>query len=99
METVCGKSCEACAWKEPLNCSGCREDMGRPFSGPCDIAACCREKGHRRCDTCGHLSGCPLQAERDEVPAREFRRRKQGKGGCSCGCDQCPGHDLCHPEK
>lgn len=30
---------------------------------------------------------------------REFRRHKQGKGGCSCGCDNCPGHDLCHPEK
>ena len=55
METVCGKSCEACAWKEPLNCSGCREDMGRPFSGPCDIAACCREKGHQRCETCAYL--------------------------------------------
>lgn len=27
---------------------------------------------------------------------REFRRHKAGKGGCSCGCDQCPGHDLCH---
>ena len=33
------------------------------------------------------------------IVAREFRRRKQGKGGCSCGCDQCPGHDLCHPDK
>lgn len=25
--------------------------------------------------------------------------RKKGKGGCSCGCDQCPSHSLCHPEK
>lgn len=33
------------------------------------------------------------------IVARGIRNRKNGKGGCSCGCDQCPGHDLCHPEK
>lgn len=77
MESYCGKDCGSCAWSERLNCPGCEEGMGKRFSGPCGIAACCREKGHRRCDTCGHLSGCPLQAERDEVPAREFRRREE----------------------
>ena len=76
METVCGKSCEACAWKEPLNCSGCREDMGRPFSGPCDIAACCREKGHQRCETCAYLSGCPRRTRRDDIPRQELQRRE-----------------------
>ena len=76
METICGKSCEACAWKEPLNCSGCREDMGRPFSGPCDIAACCREKGHQRCETCAYLSGCPRRARRDDIPWQELQRRE-----------------------
>lgn len=33
------------------------------------------------------------------VIARGIYNRKRGKGGCSCGCDQCPGHDLCHREK
>ena len=23
-------------------------------------------------------------------------RRKQGKGGCDCGCDGCPGCSACH---
>lgn len=23
---------------------------------------------------------------------------KHHKGGCSCGCENCPGHDLCRPQ-
>ncbi len=76
MDNVCGKSCESCSWKEQLNCSGCREDMGRPFSGPCDIAACCREKGHEGCGTCAYLSGCPRRARRDDIPRQELQRRE-----------------------
>lgn len=75
MEGICGKSCESCGWKDQLNCAGCREDMGRPFSGPCGIAACCREKGHERCETCTYVSGCPRQAQRDGVPRQELQRR------------------------
>lgn len=33
------------------------------------------------------------------VIVRAIRNKKAGRSGCSCGCDQCPGHDLCHPEK
>ena len=50
--------------------------MGRPFSGPCDIAACCREKGHQRCETCAYLSGCPRRTRRDDIPRQEFQRRE-----------------------
>lgn len=75
MDSVCGKSCESCAWRDQLNCSGCREGMGRPFSGPCDIAACCREKGHDKCETCTHLTGCPRWARRDGIPTQELQRR------------------------
>ncbi len=28
-----------------------------------------------------------------------IRSRRRHKGGCGCGCDACPGHDLCHPAK
>lgn len=42
MEGICGKDRGLCTWKEQLNCAGCREDMGKPFSGPCGISACCR---------------------------------------------------------
>lgn len=76
MENVCGKSCESCAWKDQLNCAGCRTDMGKPFTGPCDIAACCREKGHAECGTCAYLSGCPRRARRDDIPRQELQRRE-----------------------
>ena len=33
------------------------------------------------------------------ILVREWRRHRQGKGGCSCGCESCPGHELCHPKK
>nr|WP_325211204.1 DUF3795 domain-containing protein [uncultured Oscillibacter sp.] len=75
MENICGKSCESCVWKDQLNCAGCREDMGRPFSGPCGIAACCREKGHEACDTCTYFSLCSRRAGRDDVPRQELQRR------------------------
>lgn len=30
---------------------------------------------------------------------RSLRKSRKSGGGCSCGCDGCPGHGLCHPEK
>ena len=33
------------------------------------------------------------------VVARGVYNRKRGKSGCSCGCGDCPGKSLCHPEK
>lgn len=33
------------------------------------------------------------------VIARGISNRKRGKGGCSCGCGDCPGRGLCHPKK
>ena len=75
MESICGKSCESCAWKNQLGCTGCQTDMGRPFSGPCGIAACCREKGHERCETCTYGSFCSRRALRDDIPRQELQRR------------------------
>lgn len=76
MENICGKSCESCAWKDQLHCAGCRTDMGKPFTGPCDIAACCREKGHEGCDTCTYCSLCSRRARRDDIPRQELQRRE-----------------------
>lgn len=75
MDSYCGKDCGLCPSREQLGCSGCADGMGRRFGGPCEIAACCREKGHDRCATCGYRTGCPRLAGRDEVPRRETRRR------------------------
>lgn len=33
------------------------------------------------------------------VIIRGVHNRKNGKGGCSCGCGDCPGKDICHPKK
>lgn len=30
------------------------------------------------------------------IVIRGIRQRKQGKGGCSCGCGSCPNSALCH---
>lgn len=87
MEGFCGKSCETCTWRERLACPGCQEGPGRPFSGDCGIAACCREKGHAACGTCAYLAGCPKRMGRDRAPgerqlraeAEAQRRREQDR--------------------
>ena len=33
------------------------------------------------------------------IVGRSIRTRRQGKGGCSCGCGDCPSRGLCHPEQ
>ena len=77
MESYCGKDCGVCGLRETLGCPGCQEGLGRRFSGPCEIAACCREKGHEACATCGHQAGCFRYGTREETPRRELRRREE----------------------
>lgn len=33
------------------------------------------------------------------IVVRGVQNRKQGKSSCSCGCGNCPGKTLCHPER
>lgn len=33
------------------------------------------------------------------IVVNEVKKRKSGRGGCSCGCESCAGCSLCHPEK
>ena len=61
MEGICGRMCDACTWKEQLDCPGCQDGPGRRFSGGCPIADCCREKGHTACVTCTFSTGCALR--------------------------------------
>ena len=61
MEGICGRMCDACTWKEQLDCPGCQDRPGRRFSGGCPIADCCREKGHTACVTCTFSTGCALR--------------------------------------
>lgn len=75
METYCGKSCEECPQREALNCPGCKEGPGRSFGGDCELARCCREKGHETCGTCAFQGTCPKLHNRDRQV--EYRRWNQ----------------------
>ena len=33
------------------------------------------------------------------IVVQQVRNHRSGKGGCSCGCENCGGKSLCHPEK
>lgn len=33
------------------------------------------------------------------IIVKGIRNRKEGKTGCSCGCDGCAGASTCHPTK
>ena len=71
---LCGRSCETCTWRETLDCPGCQAGPGRTVGGDCEIAVCCRGKGHESCETCLFLSGCNLRRGRDGLPERRLRR-------------------------
>ena len=74
-ETYCGKRCTDCGLRETLNCPGCKDGPGRPVSGVCELAQCCRSKGHAFCDTCNFRDGCGKVRSREQQP--DYRRRKQ----------------------
>jgi len=48
--SYCGISCADCGLKS--NCKGCISSGGKPFSGTCPIADCCREKSLSVCEDC-----------------------------------------------
>ena len=65
-ETYCGKSCTDCAHKESLSCPGCKSGPGTT----CDLAKCCRKKGHETCATCSFSEKCHFQFQKDPMPQR-----------------------------
>lgn len=73
-ETYCGKSCAECVAKEQMSCPGCRVGPGREVGGDCDLARCCRTKGHDTCETCSFKVNCGTLRSRDWMP--DNRRRK-----------------------
>lgn len=72
-ETYCGKTCAECAHKEALNCPGCKTGPGRQFGGDCELARCCRSKGHGECATSGFSANCGTLRGRERIP--EQRRK------------------------
>ena len=59
-ETYCGKNCDDCSYKISEQCPGCMEGPGHQTYGACDLARCCRDKGHEKCDTCRFNYDCYL---------------------------------------
>lgn len=67
-ETYCGKSCDDCSYKISDKCPGCMEGPGHHTFGACDLAKCCREKGHEKCDTCRFSYDCYLLKDKEYMP-------------------------------
>ena len=68
---LCGKSCEECTYREHLNCPGCAA-----VRGECEIAVCCRDKGHEACGTCSYQETCIKLRNKGLQPERRERRRE-----------------------
>lgn len=73
-EIYCGKDCAACTYKESMNCPGCLAGPGRPGDGDCDLAKCCRAKGHQACVTCSYNVHCGTLRDKHRMP--EYRQKK-----------------------
>lgn len=74
-QTYCGKDCTACEYRESTGCYGCKAGPGRLIYGDCEIAKCCRAKGHQDCSTCVQKDYCGQLKCRIRMP--EYRRQKQ----------------------
>ena len=72
-ETYCGKSCDECKYREAFGCPGCSEGPGAPYSGNCNLASCCRERGHDRCRMCLDRGACEMLKNRDGMPEERAR--------------------------
>ena len=75
-ETYCAKSCAECAEKEKLNCPGCKTGPGRAIYGECELARCCRTKGHDTCLTCVMKPNCSSFKSRASMPETLARKRR-----------------------
>lgn len=75
-ETYCGKSCAHCMLREELACPGCKEGPGRPVSGECNIASCCRSTHHANCETCMDHTHCAMLDGRIHLPEQRLNLRK-----------------------
>ena len=76
-ENYCGKSCEACNFKEKLDCPGCKAGPGRVFGGDCEVANCCRERGHDTCTTCNQNNWCSKQKNAEGMAQTRFQKQEQ----------------------
>lgn len=74
--TYCGKLCEECQHKEMLQCPGCKEGPGKAWNCECELAKCCRDKGHQNCTTCSYSTSCGKLRGRNNEPEQRLRKRE-----------------------
>ena len=77
--TYCGKLCEECQHKEMLQCPGCKEGPGKAWNCECELAKCCRDKGHQNCTTCSYSTSCGKLRGRNSEPEQRLRKREDEK--------------------
>lgn len=75
-KTYCGKSCELCAQKTELGCSGCKGGTKWNPQLRCEISVCCNAKRHESCNLCTQCSDCRTLRRRDAIPDRWLQNRK-----------------------
>lgn len=96
MEGICGRMCDACTWKEQLDCPGCQDGAGAPvFRRLSHYGLLPGEGAYGMCDLT-FSTGCALR--RRDMPQnrlwaveaeRERRRGWTGMPLCwpsGCGC-------------
>lgn len=79
IDTFCGKNCETCAYRENLNCPGCQSGPDRSISAQCELAQCCRTKGHEVCETCGFHDTCRTLRGKDHIPEYRIKKCRMSK--------------------
>lgn len=77
MESSCGKSCACCLEREALGCHGCRPEYDAPGYTGCDIAQCCKARGHAHCGTCQYGDTCYKLSRRELMPEEKPRNLRK----------------------
>ena len=75
-ETYCTKSCAVCESRELLGCPGCKTGPGERIHGDCEIARCCREKGHETCEGCSIRPRCGSFRGKENMPKYRISRQQ-----------------------
>lgn len=75
-ENYCGKNCETCSFRDALACRGCKSGPGRVFGGDCEVANCCRERGHDTCSTCNQNNWCSKQKHVEDLAETRFQKKE-----------------------
>ena len=68
--------CYRLFYKEMLQCPGCKEGPGKAWNCECELAKCCRDKGHQNCTTCSYSTSCGKLRGRNNEPEQRLRKRE-----------------------